>query len=596
MKLTFTKIIYTVLCLLFAFNSRAAIYTAATSGNYSNNSTWVGGMAPPANVGANNIVIGGGITVTLDVNLVVSSTFSLVQLQANGRIESTSSHYISLTGGQLTGDINSTIDVDSVYIGNTNISYNGTITGDKINFAGPNLPGNITIQADEYMYFTSGLTNLSSGSIIILATGSPTPTIVMDGGTFIITGANFNLTTPYNVRYQQPSVSIGSGAELTGSGLADIEIAVGAGNSVNLDQDLTVNGLLKLTSGSLALNFGNYKLFMAGNSSFDPGGTGTIMGSATSEIIITSTATNLGTVRFTNGSEVKNLEMKAANAAAELKLGSSLRVSGILTLQKGRINVQGNTLSIAGGIGSISGGSASSYIVTEANGQLKQDVPASSATIYPVGHASAYTPAVITDQKGAVIAEMSVNVQQGVKDQGSTGTDMAVTKPLVNATWMTSVAGSPTNLDYKLELQWAAASEVNSFDRSKSFVSQYDNNKWSNQAGTAAGTNGSMYSAQKSNVTSGGTFAVLDESTLSIDNIISGETISLYPNPAKNLLNITVSEMATATLYNTTGQVVLTAEIGKNNNAININHLPAGMYFVQLQGEETNGTARFVKE
>lgn len=596
MKLTFTKIIYTVLCLLFTFNSKAAIYTAAASGNFSSTSTWVGGAVPPANLGANDIVIGGGITVTLDVNLVLSSSFSLVQLQSSARIASTSSHYISLSAGQITGDINSSIDVDSVYIGNSNISYSGTITANKITFAGPNLPGGITIEANEYMYFTSGLTNMPPGTTIVLASGTPIPTIVIDGGTFIVSGANFNLTTPYHVRYQQPSITIGAGVELTGSGLSNIEIAVGQGNSVALDKDLTVNGLLKLTSGSLALNFGSYKLIMAGNSSFDPGGQGTILGSPGAEIVITSAATNLGTVRFANGaSEVKNLEIKAVNAAAELKLGSPLLISGVLTLQKGRINVQGNTLSIAGGIGSISGGSANSYVITEANGQLKQDVAASSTATYPVGHASAYTPAVITELKGATMAGMNVNVQQGVKDQGATGTDMAATKPLVNATWTTSMAGSPTNLDYKLELQWAAASEVNGFDRSKSFVSQY-NNKWSNQAGTAAGTNGSLYTAQKSNVTSGGTFAVLDESTLSVDNIINGEAIPIYPNPAKNLLNIIVSEMATATFYNATGQVVLTAEIGRNNNIININHLPAGMYFVQLQGEETNGTARFVKE
>lgn len=593
MKQIFTKIIYTTLCVLLTFNSKALIYTAATSGNFSSTSTWVGGVVPPANLGANDIIIEAGITITLDVNLVLSNSNSLVQLQSNAAIQSTGSNYIVLSAGMITGDINTSIDVDSVYIGNTNIQYSGSITGKKITFAGPNLPGNITIQANEYMYFTFGLTNLPPGSTIALGTGSPRPTIVMDGGSFLNSGANFNLATAYNVRYQQPSVSIGSGDELAGAGLADIEIAVGQGNSVGLDADLTVKGLLKLISGSLALNTSNFKLIMDGNSSFDPGGSGTIQGSPTAEIVITSAATDLGTVRFSGN--VMNLEMKAVNNAAELKLGSPLSVTGILTLQGGRINVQDKTLTIAGGIGSISGGSANSYIITEANGQLKQDVAASATLTYPVGNTSAYAPAVITNNSTTALAGMNVNVEPGVKEQGTTGNDMATTKAVVDATWTTSVSGNPTNLDYKLQLQWSAGMEVNSFDRSKCFVAQY-NNKWNNQAGVAAGTSGSMHTSEKNSITSGGTFAVLDENTLNISNIITNTTISLFPNPTKDQLSISVNGRATATLYNTTGQAVLSAELGKNNNTINISHLPAGMYLIQLKGEGVNSTARFVKE
>ncbi len=596
MKLTFTKIIYTALCVLLTFNSKALIYTAASSGNFSSTSTWVGGVVPPANLGANDIIIGGGITITLDVNLVLSNSNSLVQLQSTASIQSTSSNYIVLSAGLLTGDITSTISVDSVYIGNTNITYSGTISGNKIAFAGPNLPGNITIHADDYLYFTSGLTNLPGGATITLGTGTPRPTIVMDGGSFINSGANFNLTTAYDVRYKQSAVTIGSGSELAGTGLSDIEIAVGNSNNIALDADLVVNGLLKLTSGSLALNNGTYKLLMSGNSSFDPGGTGSILGAATSEVIITSSAINLGTVRFANtGSELKTLDMKAANSSAELKLGSSLSITGTLNLQSGKINVQDKTLSIAGGLGTITGGSANSYIITEANGQLKLDIGSNATATYPIGYASAYAPAVVTNNKNLLLAGMNINVQQGVKEQGTSGNDMAATKAVVDATWTTSVSGNPTNLDYKLQLQWGAGMEVNSFDRSRCFVAQY-NNKWNNQAGAAAGTNGSMHTSEKNTITSGGTFAVLDENTLSIGNIATNNNIAIFPNPANEVLNINVNEKATATIYNTTGQAVLNTELGKNNSIINISHLAPGMYFVQLKNDTVNSTVRFVKE
>ncbi|MBW7913623.1 MAG: T9SS type A sorting domain-containing protein [Taibaiella sp.] len=567
----------------------------ATSGNFSSPSTWLGGSVPPANLGANDIVIGGGFTVTLDVNLVLSNSNSLLQLQSTGSIQSTSGNYIVLSSGMLTGDINSSIDVDSVYVGNTNLLYSGTITGDKITFAGPNLPGNITINADEYLYFTAGLTNLPPGTTIALGTSTPRPVIVMDGGTFINSGANFNLTTAYDVRYRQPSVTIGSGDELTGSGLKDIEIAVGTGNIVGLDKDLTVNNLLKLTSGSLALNNGTYKLLMAGNSSFDPGGNGSILGSSTAEIIITSSATNLGTVRFANGgSELKTLDMKAGNSSAELKLGSSVSITGVLNLQSGRVNVQDKTLTIAGGLGSITGGSSNSYIVTEANGQLKQDIGPGASTAYPVGYVTAYAPVVITNNKNLALGGMNVNVQQGVKEQGTSGNDMAATKAVVDASWTTSVQGNPTNLDYKLQLQWGSGMEVNSFDRSRCFVAQYGT-KWNNQAGATAGSNGSLHTSEKNNITSGGTFAVLDENTLSVGEIVVNSDMALYPNPAKDVLNITVKKAATATVYNSTGQVILNVEVGKDNNIINISHLAPGMYFIQLNSDGLNSTARFMK-
>lgn len=598
MKQIFTKIFVSLFLFMPFSDAIGAAYTAGTSGNFSSTTTWVGGVVPPSNVGANDIIISSGVTVTLDVNLVLSSSFSLLQLQGNGRLASTSSHYIVLMGGNVTGNAASTIEVDSITFGNATYLFDGSITANKITLAGVNLPGNINIKAEKSLYFTSGITSFQAGATIALGTGTPPPTIVMDGGSFNIAGGvNFNLTTPYNLRYEQPSGIIGSGPELSGTGLGEIEIAIGAGNFVMLDNDLTVKNLLKLTSGSLALNNGTFKLIMAGNSSFDPGGTGSIQGSNNAEIVITSSATNLGTVRFAGSSpEVKNLEMKAANNNAELKLGSSLMISGQLNLQNGRLNVQDKTLSIAPGLGSITGGSANSYIITEANGQLKQDIVANSTVNFPVGYASAYAPVAITDQKGSHMAGVMVNVQQGVKEQGAAGNNMAATKPLVDATWTTSLSGGGPAVSYSLEASWSAGMEVNSFDRNRSFVSQYTGGKWQNADGGAAGTAGSMYTSKKDSIKAAGTFAVLDATTLGIDNIVTEHRIAVYPNPAKDILHLVVDDAATVALYNAIGQPVGSANLIQGDNTINIDYLPAGVYFIQLSGEQVNGSGRFVKE
>lgn len=401
MNRIFTTAFIAVAFVLSAGNIHAAIYRAVTSGNFTNGATWLGGSAPPAMLGANDIIVDGGVTVTLDANLVVSSFFSLVQLQGTGTIQSTGNHYIVLSGGGITGDVTSMIDVDSIYIGNVNYGFLGSVIAKKVNFGGAQIPSTANITADELMYFTSGLTNFQGGATIVLGSGTPRPTIVIQGGSFNLGGGvNLDLTVPYDLRYQQPSVPIGSGPELSGSGLTDIGIAVGTGNLVTLDNDLTVTGKLKLISGSLALTMGNFKLIMDGNSSFDPAGAGSIYGSPNAEIIITSTATDLGTIRFLpTAQEVKNLDLKAASPNAELKLGSPLTISGQLNLQSGLFNIQDKTLSIQGGLGSITGGSSGSYIVTEANGQLKQDIAPGSSATYPVGNNSAYAPCAITNLK-----------------------------------------------------------------------------------------------------------------------------------------------------------------------------------------------------
>jgi hypothetical protein len=77
-------------------------------------------------------------------------------------------------------------------------------------------------------------------------------------------------------------------------------------------------------------------------------------------------------------------------------------------------------------------------------------------------------------------------------------------------------------------------------------------------------------------------------SVLSVGNI--GETtFSIAPNPATDKLQINLGKSAgkvTATLSNTTGQIVLQEVISGNSATLSVSQLPAGLYLLQLQ----NGT------
>ncbi len=49
-------------------------------------------------------------------------------------------------------------------------------------------------------------------------------------------------------------------------------------------------------------------------------------------------------------------------------------------------------------------------------------------------------------------------------------------------------------------------------------------------------------------------------------------------------------------IYNTTGQLMQQVTIIPENNTINTSALPAGMYYIQIQGGNVNATGSFIKQ
>lgn len=63
-------------------------------------------------------------------------------------------------------------------------------------------------------------------------------------------------------------------------------------------------------------------------------------------------------------------------------------------------------------------------------------------------------------------------------------------------------------------------------------------------------------------------------------------TLSVYPNPAKDILNIANGE-GRALIYNMVGQIVKTVYLTDEVNTVKISELPSGQYFVKI--EDKNG-------
>jgi hypothetical protein len=74
--------------------------------------------------------------------------------------------------------------------------------------------------------------------------------------------------------------------------------------------------------------------------------------------------------------------------------------------------------------------------------------------------------------------------------------------------------------------------------------------------------------------------------------------VKLYPNPANNILNITVSDNATPegyTVYNSLGQLMDSGAITATTQSLNIAGYANGVYFVKLNKGEQSRTLQFIK-
>ena len=68
----------------------------------------------------------------------------------------------------------------------------------------------------------------------------------------------------------------------------------------------------------------------------------------------------------------------------------------------------------------------------------------------------------------------------------------------------------------------------------------------------------------------------------------------IYPNPAKDMLRIEGKDILQVEVFNIVGQKVLS--ISENFDAIQLNSLPDGMYFVRLQTKQGKKTAKLMIE
>ena len=91
-------------------------------------------------------------------------------------------------------------------------------------------------------------------------------------------------------------------------------------------------------------------------------------------------------------------------------------------------------------------------------------------------------------------------------------------------------------------------------------------------------------------------YAVGNNCVLSAENNVLAQSIHLYPNPVKNILNLTspIRTITKVEIYAVTGKKVI--EFNRDLNKLNIEALSSGLYLIKISSDEGTYTTKFIKE
>jgi len=521
-------------------------------------------------------------------------------------------------GGNLTVAGPLQLNSGTLNFSNTNLTLNGGITGTGT--LSGNLSSNLTISstaitATSLNFITAGqsIGNLtlavgSGNTVLLLSNLTVNGTLSIPvGNTFSLNGNTLTLSNTSNFS-GIGFIAVDAASTLiinTTAGIASLNIlgtigglTVNTGsNNVVLNNNLTVDGVLNLQSGSLVLN--NNDLTLNGNVA--AAGTGTISSTATSDITLSPNFSTTSAISFASGANtVGTLTIDVAGSGV-VAIGSLLNVNDTLQFLSGKLDIGSNTLVMLPG-SIIPGAGGSTYVVTAAGGSLARTLTAggSNAVNFPVGNAFSYAPASIFLNAASNEGEIRVGVASNVLAQGTSGNDLSVDQPAVDATWNIT-SNITSGLDMNAQLAWSTSMEVNSFNRSAAYVSHYINGGWDVDATTSATTdNEGMHSISRNNITALSPFAVFDENAstpvIEKNNLVN---FVVYPNPATDNIVIqnTIAYTAplNAAIFNATGQLIGSYILTESMTTVSLNNLISGHYFIKFYNNEINSTQALIK-
>ena len=84
---------------------------------------------------------------------------------------------------------------------------------------------------------------------------------------------------------------------------------------------------------------------------------------------------------------------------------------------------------------------------------------------------------------------------------------------------------------------------------------------------------------------------------LGVNEVALNNTVSVYPNPVKDILNISSKELiSNVQVYNVSGQQILIEKAINTITKIDLSSLSSGVYFVKTSSSNASKTIKVIKQ
>jgi hypothetical protein len=455
----------------------ASGYQTAQNGNWTNGSTWVGGVVPPAgavcailhHVSINSAITdfpseltiypsksltfltNGSLTVngTVINNGMLKTDAANASLTISGTLKNVSTGSLNMVGGGILYFSNTSILNNSgsftAGAGTVEFQGNGTATGD-LTFNNLNIAGNVDLGANAKLNNTLTLT--ASGNLI-------TNSITYLEGSLLKFDRNFSLGEMM-LWYRNVDAS---GTAQTG---IPWNVEVAATRLLDIG-----DAFFRAMNGNLTLN-GSFAF------SSSAGGDFKIRGNFINNGSLTHNSRQISFYGNNNqkisGSTPTTFAYMVINNNSNVTLETACTLVNMLTLSNGKLILGNNNFSVSTG-GSISGYDASKYIVTNGTGYLIQNINVSSTAVYPVGTLTGYNRADLSQGASATQDDIGVRVIKSI--------DNSVNDPtqIVNVQWTLNEAVADGN-NLTTKFYWFTTDEASGFNRGGTVQTRYWSSSW----------------------------------------------------------------------------------------------------------------------
>lgn len=491
---------------------------------------------------------------------------------------------------------------NNTFNANLNIA-DSTTNGNFFNFGANVITGNsvFTLNSNQPFYeaccggdiFNGNVTfNITNGGTIYLGKNG----LTQFGGNLTLNGTNF-ISSPTPM---WPLTFIGSGADtlsFTNAALTFpyLDMQMTKGSTVMLAQPTTVTYGFQFNGGNVLSSAANPIIFNGGGSLLGGGG------SDTSHVIGLVEKTGGGSFTFPVGDSAKYFPVTISNPNV---------AADVYTVNFIPHNPN------ADGYDTASRASTLQRVTSRGYWDIKHPTGSSNVFVTLGYH---YSPGAITDQASLSVAHWNGTLWEDLGNGGTTGNDtvgtvettaqvgtfspftIATTNGILNPLPVTLISFDAAKQGSQTYLNWVVAQEEG--------ISMYiverssDGNHFIsintvNSINSAVQHTYSVFDNVPLNGTNYYRLEIVDNtgkitySDIRVINYGNQNSFVIYPNPAKNYVNIQSSIAGVAYIYNIRGALVKTVTIQAGVNNIDISKLSSGIYVGQMNGQKKE----FMKE